>query len=537
MNAPLIRRTPAEIAVEDERWKAAVDGQFTRDAVALSALYENRGRSLVRDHLRALGMGDKANRDPIQVGTVPRLIDSLSVLYAQPATRTLARREKPLASDDEQARAFRQLSRRMMLDQVWAQADRTRNLLRQAVVLFAESLAHRSVIARVYEPFNVIRFPTAGAADIIDEDEAVAFCIRWSNDNPADRLWQLWQHEDDDSWRCWNVTHDGKLYGRQPYGEEGRPAFDGLPAVLVTDELLLGRAWLSIPQGRLSLALNIDAVANDVQLLVKQEGHTQTVVTSDNPAGVPEMVGADKVWSMQTGAKVEKLANSPKIEEAGQTTERWLALLALSESLPVDAFARNRQVLTGASLMVAERDLERRRVRHTQLAGDEERRAFEKYTGVLRAYAGKLSLDPIEPGVELYTSFATPSAYQDIQQQQAVSMRELALGTASMLEHFAMMRRLSPDEARVEWARVQAERVEFPTPTSAGELIAERVATQVASTSTSTQTAPGQNPGALVAGPKVPGVDATKTPGALNVDLGSASEGASVVDKAVRMAS
>ncbi len=534
MKSPLLRYSPAEIASEDARWKSAVDPQFTRDAIALSALYDNRGRELVRDHLRTLGMGDKANRDPIQVGTVPRLMESLSVLYAQPATRTLARAEKPLATDDEPARAFRALSRRMMLDQVWAQADRIRNLLRQCVVLFAESAAHESVVSRVYEPFNVLRFPTAGAADLIDEDEAVAFCIRWSVE-PNDRLWQLWQHEDDDSWRCWNVTNEGKLLDRQPYGEEGQPKFGGLPAVLVSDELLLGRAWLSIPQGRLSLALNIDAVANDVQLLVKQEGHTQTVVTSSNPAAVPTMVGPDKVWSMETDAKVAKLVNQPKIEEAGQTTERWLALLALSESLPVDAFARNRQVLTGASLMVAERDLERRRVRHTQLAGDEERRAFRKYTTVLRAYAVELGLTPIERGVELYTAFATPSAYQDIQQQQAVSMRELALGTSSMIEHFAMMRRLSPDEARVEWARVQAERIEFPTPTSAGELIAERVATQSASTSVQAQ--PGQNPGALVPGPHAPGVDATKTPGALNADLGSASEGASVTDKAIRMAS
>lgn len=520
-----VRLTPAQIAKIDAEWKWSVDARFTEDALRLGALFEDRGRETIRAHLRSIGMGDKHNGDPIQVGTMQRLMESISVIYQQPASRTLVYDEEPARPDSAEMRAFRAMARRMLLNQVWSQVDRRRNLFRQCVVLFAESLSHRTVTSRLYEPYNVIRAPSAGAADMLDEDDAIAFCIRW-HEREEERWWQLWQHEDDDTWRCWNVTSDGKMLPRQPYDDAGAPPFDGLPAVMVTDEILMGRAWLPIPQVRLSLALNIAAVANDVQLLVKHEGHTQTVVKTSDPGAVPDRVGADQTWKVPVDADVLKLATSPKIEEAGQTTERWLAMLALSESLPVDAFSRNRQVLTGASLMAAERDLERRRIRTTPLAAAEEALAFRKYGAIWNYYAREFDAVPVDVDADLYCSFAQPTAYQDIAQAQQVSMRELALGTESMIGHFAMMRRLGPDEARVEWQRVQAERLEFPTPSAAGEIIAERIQSQAQNV------APGQNPAAMVEGPHVPGVSNEKIHGALNHEPATSTDGASVVDAA-----
>lgn len=520
-------RTPAEIIALDLVDKNAIAPGLERDAMRLQALYDQAGRDVVIKHLRSIGMGDRVNADPVQVGTIPRLIEELSTLYEQPATRTLMRGREALAHDDPQSEAFRDLALRMQLDQVWTHIDHTRNLMRQCIVSFAESVAHKSVIARVFQPYNAHRVCTPGVADILDEDDAIALCIRWA-EAPEDRIYEVWTHHEDDSWTCHHVTHDGRRLPRQPYGDDGRPAFDGLPMVAVTDELLMGRAWLPVPQGRLALALNVDAVANDEQYLVKMEGHTPTVVVSSDPQGVPDRVGPDQVWKLPADAKAEKLANSPKITEAGAVTDQWLALLALGECLPVNAFSRSSTVSTGAALKVQERVLRRRQNRQAQLAQEIERRAFERYRAVANAYAVELDLTPIDEDLTLLVSYPRSGGQvQDQAEAQRVSLTEVAAGSKSMLEHLADMRGVSLDDARVLWDEVQAMRLEYPA-TPGPEIVAEAVAT------TSTALQPGQNPGALVDGPPLPGIDRDKVPGAFNPRMGTASEGASLVDAVSR---
>lgn len=524
------RRSPAEIIAEDKKWKDAVDPHFERDALRLHALYEDRGRRTVTEHLRGLGMGDRDNFDPTQVGTIPRLIEMLSVLYERPAFRALARDEKPIDGDAPASRAFRRLAARMPLNLSWSQIDQVRNLLRQAVVVFAESAEHRAVVARVFEPYSAHRWPTAGAADVLDSDEAIALCVRYGAEE-RDRLYQTWQRQDDSSWRCWLQRPDGQLVGEQPYGDEGRPPFGVLPAILVTDQLLLGKAWLPIPQGRLSLALNIDAIANDVQLLVKHEGHSMTIASSPDPAGIPDDHGPDRIIRAPADTKYYKIDGDPKIEDASRTVERYLALLALAESLPVNAFAVDAQPITGAQLMVAERDLARRRRRQAELARTLEAQSYRKYCAVARAFP-ELDLAGLEEDLDLLVAFPNPSQYRDVSEQQNVSFRELALGTKSMLMHFSEMQGVSLEDGRILHLVVEQQRVEWPTPAAARELIAEAVETSVASTSTSTTVAPGQNPAAMVKGPK-PAVGrggAQKTPGAFNPDPATSTEGASVLD-------
>lgn len=522
------RRSPAEIIKVDEKWKGEVDSNFERDAIRLRALYDDQGRKTTLQHLSVLGMGDVENREPLQIGTVPRLVNMLSVLYEHPAFRVLARDEAPIDRADPAAVAFRRLSARMPLNLAWAQIDQLRNLLRQVVVVFAESKAHGGVVARVFEPYNTHRMPTAGAADVLDQDEAVAFCVTWA-EQERERLYQTWQRQDDGTWRCWIQNHGGDLVGVQPYGDEGRAPFDGLPAVLVTDELLMGRAWLPIPQGRLAMALNINAVINDVQLLVKHEGHTMTIATSPDPASIPNEHGPDKLIRAGAETKYYKLSGDPKIEDSSRTTERMLAMLALSESLPVNAFSVDAMPLTGAQLMVAERDLIRRRRRQADIGRVVEALAYEKYTRVARAFA-ELKMQTVDPELDLICAFAQPSQYKDVSEMQDVSFRELSLGTKSMHEHYADMHGVSVEDAGVMRLVLDKLREEWPTPSSASELIAERVETTSASTSTTAT--PGQNPAALVRGPK-PAVGrggARKTPGAFNADMGTSSEGASVID-------
>lgn len=93
--------------------------------------------------------------------------------------------------------------------------------------------------------------------------------------------------------------------------------------------------------------------------------------------------------------------------------------------------------------MVAERDLDRVRSGHADLASAEEARAYAKYAAINNAYARELGSRIVPEDVRLMTTFATPSAYQDISQQQQVSLREMAIGTSSKLRHTAMMNRTS----------------------------------------------------------------------------------------------
>lgn len=516
-------RTPAEIIALDRVDKDAVAPGLERDAMRLQALYDQAGRDVVIKHLRSIGMGDRVNTDPVQVGTIPRLIEELSTLYEQPATRTLMRGREALAHDDPQSEAFRDLATRMQLDQVWTHVDHMRNLMRQCILSFAESVAHKSVVARVFQPYNAHRVTTPGVADIIDEDDAIALCIRWA-EAPEDRIYEVWTHHDDDSWTCHHVTHDGRRMPRQPYGDEGRPAFDGLPMVNVTDALLMGRPWLPVPQGRLGSSLNVDAVANDTQYLVKQEGHTLTTVTTSDPQGVPDRVGPDQVWKLPADADAKKLANSPKIAESSEVADQQLAFLALGESLPLNTFSRTASVSTGAALKVQERVLRRRQSRQAQLAAEIEGRAFARYRAVANAYADKLGFTPIDEDLTLMVTFQQSGAQvQDLAEAQRVSLTEVAAGSKSMLEHMANMRGISLDEARVLWPQVQEMRAKYPA-TPGPEIVGEAVISQ------STALQPGQNPGALIDGQPMPGIDQDKVPGAFNPRMGTASEGASLID-------
>lgn len=498
---------PKDIRAADRKQKEAVDPWFERDALRLAALGDGRGRDVVRSHLRALGMGDKANLDPIQVGTVPRLVDMLSVLYSSPATRTLLVGGTQLDHDAPEMRAFRALSSRMQLDQIWARADRMRNLLRQCVVLFCENPTRQTVTARVFEPFNVYRMLGA-QADTIEDDRAVAFKVIHAT-KEADCIYQVWIREDGPegaapSWRCWIANDKGETVGVQPYGDEGVPPFASIPAVIVTDEALLGRAWLPMPQGRLALALNIDAVANDVQLLVKHEGHTQLVITGADE--VPDEIGPDKLIKLPAGSDAKRLPTSPKIDEAGRTTERYLMLLALSESLPVDAFSVVSQSRTGAALKIAERDLERRRMRHADLAQDFEALAFEKYTAIARA----LGYPSAPEGAELAVTFARQYLPMDPLEAQKLALSELAIGVKSKIEYIADARAVTNEEARIILDRVEEELAKYPVH-HVPEVIGEAVSTSSTSTTQS--------------GPTPAGVARS-----FNPDLPNSTHGGSLVD-------
>lgn len=492
-----------DLKKRDERFKP---GNFAGDAIDLAALSENRGRAITYSHLRRVAMGDPDNSRPLCVGSIPRLQDSLSVLYRTPATRRLKRGREFLSDDSPDAEAFQEMSRRMLLDNVWQLVDARRNLTRQCAVSFTESHAHQSVQARVFWPFEVFRSPTPGAADIMDEDEAVAFQLV-DSPRPEECVYQLWQHEGD-GWRFWIVDGSDRLVGPQPYGESGKPSFEGLPVVMVYDSLPAGAAWLPIPESRLDFALNVNALANDLAYLVKLEAHTLKVAITDDAAmAKPTSVGPDKLMILPGGSDMKLLAHNPQIAAVNDTIAHQLAMLAISESLPADYFARDRQVRTGPALKVAERDLESRRQRQSAPAQETERIAFAKYRAIHNAFASAWGVAPIAEDLTLSVSFNRQFQPTDAKDLQETWFKDLAIGAASIIGYLQERYNLDRPGAIELYEQIQEDRETFV------------VAAQ-------------QNPAALVDGPN-PAVGtegAEKVPGALNPDVATSTDGASVTD-------
>lgn len=506
----MIRRQISEIKKEDQKWKPG-GIIFDQDAHSLSNLFDHRGRQITFDHLKSVSMGDPDNRRPLCIGTIPRLAESISVLYRVPATRRLKKGKELLGDTDDQMLTYLEIGRRMSIDNVWQIVDARRNLLRQCALTFVESDAHESVQARVFSPFDLFRMPTPSAADVIDEDQAIALQIREGNQD-KDSIFQLWQREDD-GWHMWIVDGAGALAGEQPYGEDGKPPFDELPIVMVYDTLPAGLAYLPIPESRLDFALSINALANDLAYLTKLEAHTVKVLITDDLAGVPTETGPDKLFMLPTGSDLKTLAHSPQIAAVIATVANELSMLALSESLPADYFSSTRQVHTGPALKTAERDLDARRQRQAPLAVEDERRAFRKIRSIHNAFASDWGMDRLDEDLSLVASFGRQWQPTDAKELQEVWFKDLAVGAGSMIGY--IQERFNCDRAQAidMFDQVQEDRAAYP------------VSQQ-------------QNPGALTDGPTPALGDggAQKISGAFNPDLATSTEGASITDAVVTQA-
>lgn len=500
------RVTIRAIKEADRKWKP---GTFAEDAIMLASLADNRGRAIMLNHLQRVGMGDKENTRPLCVGVIPRLAESLSVLYRAPATRRLKRKREILPDSDPQSETFAELSQRALLDSVWSLVDYRRNLTRQCVLSFVESHAQQSVQARVFWPFEVFRMVSPAAADVLEEDEAIALQVL---DSPREEecVYQLWEREGT-TWRMWIVNGADSLHGPQPYGESGAVPFAELPILLVYDSLPAGAPWLAIPESRLDFALNVNALVNDLAYLVKLEAHSLKVAITDDPAAVrPTAVGPDRVWWMPGGSQVQVLSHNPQILGVNETVAAQLAMLALSESLPTDIFERKRTIHTGPALKAAERDLEARRQRQAPLAVETERRAFRKLRAIHNVFAREWGMDELAEDVSLVASFGRQWQPIDPKELQETWFKDLAVGAGSIIGYLQDRYNLDRQGAIDLYRQVQADRAAYPV-------------------------RGGQNPGAMLDGP-LPALGEggstldAKTPGAFNPDIATSTEGASVTD-------
>lgn len=521
----MILRQITEILAQDRIYKPT---DFDLDSIKLSEIYNGQARDTLRTYLLTRGMGDRGAVDPVQTGLVGRLVRMLSGLYAFPATRMLYRGGEILPADDADTKAFSEVANSMDLDIVWGEIEALTTLLMQVVVTFGESEEDGTIVARVFEPHNVIRWPSPGAADKLEKDVAFALCLV-DHAKPEHCRYQLWQQEDD-GWHFWVVDKASNII-EAPYGPDGLIPFAELPALLVTARPALGKAWIPIPQNRLTLAQAIDALANEILLLVKQQAHSRQIFAINRKGQLDDVeVGPDTLLEIDPDDEFKIHELRPMLEEANKTWDRFQTVLALSEDLPADVFSASSSSASGAAQKVRERDIEKRRQVRARLASKAEAKAYRKIAAMLAVptVAARLGLPQIPEDVRLIATFARPRQEVDEKEMQEISFKEMAIGTKSKIEHIADMRRIPHDEAIALHDRIEDERRRYPLePTR--ELVAEAVSTESQNVT--------QNPGALVSGPKpaLGPASGKKTPGAFNPELGTSTEGASVTD-AVRRA-
>ena len=490
-----------------EKEKAGSD--FENDSKKLTKLYEGRGRQTVRDFIGGIGMGDPENQRPVAPNITARLIDSVAVLYASPATRLLKRNGVVLDDDHPDSVALAEATQRMELDAVMARADAYRQLLRQVIVMFAESDAHGSVVSRLFEPHNYARKVSPWAADLLEEDEAIAFRLAFGSndgDEHPDDLWEVWMHEDNGDWRVWRVNGDGDRTGHQPFGDDGTSPFGLLPAVQLTDAVPMGRAYLPIPENRLDALLMASAIASDAAFIAKMEAHSLIVFHTEDTKGVQKIAdeaGPNKAAVMAQDDRIEVHGHQSQLDSVNKTGDRMLSLLAISEGLPPDAMSSTRVIPNSAqAFKIANLDQQTRRQKQLQPTINTEARAYVKYARVWNiaiadAAQGRHAL---AEDVELAVSFAQSWVPVDRGEHQEVAFKDIAASVLSVIDYRAEAYAETRPQAIASLERARVDNEQFE---------------------------PKQNPASMTAGPNAAGVDSTSVPGEFRPDVSSSVEGAS----------
>lgn len=429
-----------KILKADRALKSVVGDDFEEDAIKLVNLYDGMTRAIIQAFQEQVQLGDPENPRPMTPALVKRLGSQKSVLYRAPASRRLKIGGEVLLDDDPRAKAFAHAAETIGpggLDGVFGACDPYRQILRQVLISFAESPSQRNVLARKFEPYNYARLVTPGLADSVDDDEALLLKVAHGS-RPEECVYILWQHSDAGTWNAWRVNGKDELVGRQPYGDGGvSPLGKTLPVVLFTDQLPLGRPYLPLPEYSLDIVMNVSAIASDLGFIAKQEAHSLRVAYTKDKAGVPTEIGPGKTWTLDRDDRVEVLSHKPQIDAVNGIIDRALSLLALSEHLPPDAFAKDR-ILPDSSIAAQAQyeDLEAQRQLQIPLTRAAERLAYFKYARVWN----EVNLDNpavslLEEDAELVVQHATSWRALNRVEHQKVAFGDMAAGLKSPVRY------------------------------------------------------------------------------------------------------
>lgn len=458
----------AEIVAEDTLWKEAISPGFAEDAARLFAIYEGQGRKYYAEHQRKVQLGDKNNPRSTAPNLCRRLVNQISVCYRSPPTRMLFDSDETLLQDDDpRVRALssrrRGVYKLMGLDTAMQRADELRSLLRQSVIVYCENQERKRVTARVHTPQCLFRAPNPNSADSIDCDYAFAILLR-DGSKPETQVYEVWNKIGESQWRVTIQcgTGDPARGYVQPYAEYGGVVpFAELPVQILYDEDPVGHAWLPQDQSRLDTLLNTGVMLSDMQYLVALECFTIKAAFGVDPYKPPTEVGPNKILNFPKGSDFKILSHNPQLEKASAVLQECLSMLALSEGLAPNAFARERQELTGAALRAADRILEYRRTKQVGLAVDFEAEAYRKIAAIHNEYAAEWGRPRLDETLDLLAVFPEPSIPSDAQQSQDVRFKDLQAGLMSPYEYLQAQRGISRDDAISIAEQIKADREDF----------------------------------------------------------------------------
>jgi hypothetical protein len=441
--------------------------RLDEESIRLWRYYTDQGRDDTVKRLRELGLGLRGNLRPIEVSLLRRVVDRLAVIYDHAPTRWLARPSgKRYAETSSEHIAMIEVLRRAQYNLAWRLVDRTRALLRQAVIRFYPSDVRGSVVLRVFEPHNVLRAPDAASPDTMDTDAAFALRLASAGDT---ELWELWERNGE-AWTARRVDGAGHPSGAQPFGASGVCPYT-LPVQIVYDDYPGGSAWLAPRSSRLAWVEALNALGNDLWNLVVHEAHSTLAVATDSTEEVPSEHGPGKVWALPRDATASVLSGNPKISESENVLNNFVRLWTLSEDLPIAEFDDAKQVVTGAALRVQQAPLHARREAQVALAEEDERQAWRRLRGVHNLHtslapAGSAWTQPLlAEAADLEVEIAEMAVPTDARELLEAAGKSLVLGTLSMIDVIQRQHNVGRADAIKIYERLRSDREEYPSAT------------------------------------------------------------------------
>lgn len=426
--------------------------------------YNDCSRADTQAHLQSIGAGIKGNARPLEAQLLRRVVDRLALIYARPPTRWFVRAGVRLDEESPEHCSIVETLERSKLDLALRFADKTRTNLRQCVLRYYPSDALGSVVPRVFEPNIVLRSPSPSCPDVLDEDDAFALKIRGGLDLALE-LWEFWER-DGAVWRCSHVDGSGSPTAIQPY-RDGECPYDRLPVQVIYDGYPAGQAWLPPRFSRTAWADSINALANDLQALIRHEAHTQVTINTDDTKTVPKEHGPGTVWVLPKDATAGVLSHVVHLKEASEVIENFVRLWTLSEDLPAVELDKSKQVLTGAALKTLSQPLLARRADQVPLAVADEKSGFERYRAVHNFHArysqaSNWRVAEIADDLSLEVEIAELDIPADLNQTQQVGARQILVGTASVIDQIQTEYGISRHQAVKKYAQIQRDLVAYP---------------------------------------------------------------------------
>ncbi len=428
----------------------------------LSAFYADQSRATTRSALAKLGVGLKDNAVPFDLGSLLRqAIDRSATVYRRAPSRWLLDEFGTRIDEfDHRHAAMLKVLEAAQYDVAWRRIDRLRTLLGQVCVRFYPSDPRSAILLRTFEPQNVHRLTNPACGDSLDEDEAFALEL----DGGVVELWS--RHPDDRAWRMvWVDKETNKPTPMQPFANQPdfRSPYPFLPVQMVYGDYPSGCAWLPPRQGRQAWIRGLNAITNDVWSLVTHQAHSTRVYKRSDPnSKLPAESGHGVTYNVDVTEDVQDITPSPAIEQSLSVVKALSRLFAISEYLPGNEFDPEKSVLTGAALRVQLQPLYDRREDQVPLVTPDERSAFRRLRGVFNTHAATWGLDPLDESTTLELEIADLEAPATETEAGNLAARQVALGTASIIDLIQRENGCTRPEAIRRYERISRDNELYP---------------------------------------------------------------------------